>query len=66
MSEESEPEARSAMPAANQTKSEPMPVNEHESAPPGGTVGDDDPDAPTKRAPDASNPTQPEDHPNRR
>jgi hypothetical protein len=66
MSEKSDPEARSSMPAANQTKAEPLPVNEHESAPPTATAGDDDPDAPTKRAPHGSNQTQPEDHPNRR
>jgi hypothetical protein len=30
---------RSSMPAANQTKTEPIPASEHESAPPSGTSG---------------------------
>jgi hypothetical protein len=65
MSEDADSANRDSMPAANQTKAEPMPVSEHESAPSSGTVGSDDPQAATKRAPDGSNETQPEDHPSR-
>ncbi len=39
---------RSAMPAANQPKTEAMPTSDHESAPSSGMVGSDDPQAPTK------------------